>query len=120
MTRKYPAAVGLGSLFRIGCILVHGDGCAADDGARGIDDCASHGSIHGRLGTGYRGDQRAKQSQQGEETKSRSWLHLALLKIGVDLLLDVVQRTGRAGIAGAVSAPRKVLLTALSQVSDKI
>ncbi len=107
MIAEIPVTVGLGSLLCIGPIVDDDDGSAANDSARGIDHRASYSAIDGRLGVGIRGNQGANQDQQGEHTESRSLKHLALLKIGVVLLLDVNQYRGRAraGIAGDVFHP---------------
>ena len=113
--------VGRGSLFSVGCIFDDSDGCAADDGARGIDHRASHGAIDGRLGAGDRGNQSAKQDQQGEDTESRSLGHLALLKIGVVLLMLICNRVRDWGRSRVMYPhPRRVFVPALSQVTDKI
>src|ERR1700692_4441439 len=77
---EIPGTVDLGSLFCVGRVVDNGDGCAADDGARGIKHRAADGAIDGRLGARALGYQHAKQDQQGEDTEPRSLGHLALLK----------------------------------------
>ena len=54
---EIPGTVGPGSLFCIGRVVDNSDGCAADDGVRGIDHGAAHGAIDGRLGAGALGYQ---------------------------------------------------------------
>jgi hypothetical protein len=105
---KIARTVGCGRLLRVGCVVDNGDGSATDDGAGRIDHCASYRAIDSRLGVAVGSHQGTKQDQQGEHTESSSSKHLALLKIGVVLLLDVNQYRGRArsGIAGCVAETR--------------
>ena len=86
---EVPGTVGRGGLFSVGCIRYDGDGCAADDGTRSIDDRASDGSIHGSLRMRDRGNQSADRVSRAKRRNRAVCCIWALLKIWVFVLLDL-------------------------------